>query len=64
MKKSSELDHKVSMGHARHASRKCCLEIRAQKQVVSGQSVKSNVIFVAFERSNLLLPMLDGIVIQ
>ena len=46
VKKISELDHKVP-GAARNASRKCCVEIRGQKQVVSGQSVKSNAISVA-----------------
>ena len=34
----------ISIRAARHASRKCCLEIRAQEQVVSGQSVRSNAI--------------------
>ena len=48
VKKSSELDHKVSVPRAIPVvvSRKCCLEIRAQEQVVSGQSVRSNAISV------------------
>ena len=45
VKKSSELNHKAIRA-ARHASSKCCFEIRAQEQVVSGQSVRSNAISV------------------
>ena len=40
VKKSSELNHKVSVPFA------MLVEIRAQEQVVSGQSVRSNVISV------------------
>ena len=39
--------YKVSVPRARHASCKCCVEIRVQKQVVSGNSVIRNAISVA-----------------
>ena len=35
------------------------VEMRAQKQVVSGQSVKSNAISVVWEQPKMLLPMLS-----
>ena len=37
----------LKLPRARPASCKCCVEIRARKQVVSGKSVTSNAISVA-----------------
>ena len=48
VKKSSELDHKVSVPSAKPVVSVASnlIEIRAQEQVVSGQSVRNNAISV------------------